>query len=366
MVDRNMQIRGGQIKDGSISEAKIDIANSPVDGYLLRFNQSSGQFEWVSGNDAVTEIPSGAINGVNQSYTITSAPQSGTLHLYLNGLYQEEGAGNDYLLSGTDITFVIAPDTGDVLVASYIKSVAGASLAHEQNTDQFLDEGGVNESTAADVKDAVDKKHAHANSAELDLVSDGDHDARADNPHGVNKTDVGLANVPNLDTTNAVNNEHTHTNSVELSLVTDGDHDVRSDNPHSVSKAQVGLTNVDNINATVSNLQYVLDAGDSALTTGIKGQIEVPFNCTITAAVLIADQAGSIVVDIKRSTYSGFPTTASIAAAAKPTLSASQKMQDSTLSGWTTTLSAGDIIEYVVDSASTVQRVLVSLMVERT
>lgn len=32
------------------------------------------------------------------------------------------------------------------------------------------------------------------------------------NPHGTTKTDVGLSNVPNLDTTNAVNLTHTHNN----------------------------------------------------------------------------------------------------------------------------------------------------------
>ena len=39
---------------------------------------------------------------------------------------------------------------------------------------------------------------------------------------------------------------HTHSNKAELDLVTDGDHDVRTDNPHGVTKSQVGLSNVDN------------------------------------------------------------------------------------------------------------------------
>jgi hypothetical protein len=39
---------------------------------------------------------------------------------------------------------------------------------------------------------------------------------------------------------------HTHANKAQLDLITDGDHDVRLDNPHNVTKAQVGLGNVDN------------------------------------------------------------------------------------------------------------------------
>lgn len=41
------------------------------------------------------------------------------------------------------------------------------------------------------------------------------------NPHGTTKSDVGLGNVPNLDTTNAVNNQHTHLNKNVLDLITE-------------------------------------------------------------------------------------------------------------------------------------------------
>ena len=41
------------------------------------------------------------------------------------------------------------------------------------------------------------------------------------NPHGTTKNDVGLANVPNLDTTDAVNNSHTHSNKSILDLITE-------------------------------------------------------------------------------------------------------------------------------------------------
>jgi hypothetical protein len=39
----------------------------------------------------------------------------------------------------------------------------------------------------------ADDHHAHANKAQLDLVSDGDHDVRTDNPHGVTPVQVGNA-----------------------------------------------------------------------------------------------------------------------------------------------------------------------------
>ncbi len=117
----------------------------------------------------------------------------------------------------------------------------------------------------------------------------------------------------------------------------------------------------------LNTLTFVIDGGGSAITTGIKGDIEVPFNCTIQQVTMLADQSGSIVVDIWKDTYANFPPTDadSITASAVPTISAATKSQDATLTGWTTSVSAGDILRYNVDSASTVTRVTVSLKVTK-
>ena len=48
-----------------------------------------------------------------------------------------------------------------------------------------------------------------------------DHSQTTGNPHGTTKSDIGLGNVPNLDTTNAVNNSHTHSNKSILDLITE-------------------------------------------------------------------------------------------------------------------------------------------------
>jgi hypothetical protein len=67
------------------------------------------------------ETPSGTINGSNTAFTLTSAPQNGTLQLFLNGIVLEPGAGNDFTISGTAITMLFAPLTGDKLRAYYVK-----------------------------------------------------------------------------------------------------------------------------------------------------------------------------------------------------------------------------------------------------
>ncbi len=108
-------------------------------------------------------------------------------------------------------------------------------------------------------------------------------------------------------------------------------------------------------------LNFVIDGGGSAITTGKKGVIVLDGDYTVSGWTIIADQSGSIVVDVNRATYANFPTTASIAGSELPTLSSVQKNEDLTLSTWTTTLSARDVLEFEVDSVTTVTRVTVAL-----
>lgn len=118
----------------------------------------------------------------------------------------------------------------------------------------------------------------------------------------------------------------------------------------------------------VVSLNFIIDGGGSAITTGVKGFIEIPFACTINQVTTLANQSGSIVVDIWKDTYANYPPTVAdtITSSAKPTLSSATKAQDSTLTGWTTSVSAGDILGFNVDSATTVTRVTIALKLTRT
>ena len=74
-----------------------------------------------SSNFVDKEVPSGSINGSNTAFTLANTPTAGSEHVFLNGQLQASGAGNDYTISGTSITYLTAPETGDVLVVSYRK-----------------------------------------------------------------------------------------------------------------------------------------------------------------------------------------------------------------------------------------------------
>ena len=121
------------------------------------------------------------------------------------------------------------------------------------------------------------------------------------------------------------------------------------------------------INVAKATIGCTIDGGGAVITTGIKGDVVVPFKCTITGVTMLADQSGSAVVDIWKDTYANYPATDadSITASAPPTISAAVKSQDTTLTGWTTTLNEGDVLRFNVDSCSTIQRINLVLSVTR-
>ncbi len=120
--------------------------------------------------------------------------------------------------------------------------------------------------------------------------------------------------------------------------------------------------------ADYGTIELVIDGGGSAITTGVKADVEVPYDCEIQGWTLAADQAGSIVIDVWKDTYANFPPTSAdtITGTEKPTLSSSQTNQDLSLTTWNTLLNRGDWLRFNVDSALTVTRVTLSLRVRKT
>jgi hypothetical protein len=78
--------------------------------------------DYMAPADFVTrETPTGTLNGSNTTFTLANTPISGTEMVFLNGLLQNPGAGNDYTVSGATITYLTAPVSTDVLRVSYQK-----------------------------------------------------------------------------------------------------------------------------------------------------------------------------------------------------------------------------------------------------
>ena len=124
-------------------------------------------------------------------------------------------------------------------------------------------------------------------------------------------------------------------------------------------------------NIKTLTITFIIDGGGSAITTGQKGHLEIPFACTLTAWTLMANVAGAIVIDIWKDTYANFPPTNADAmpgAGKEPTIATTnQRAQDTDISDWTTVaIAAGDILAFNVDSCTTITRVTLSLQATKT
>lgn len=98
-----------------------------------------------------------------------------------------------------------------------------------------------------------------------------------------------------------------------------------------------------------------LDGGGSAIVAGTTYYVTIPYNCTVSSQSVIADKSGSISIHIASATFANFPTLSNMSGFGNgPNLSSQQK-SGSLPNSWNgTLLSQGDIIGFVVDSASTV------------
>lgn len=112
-------------------------------------------------------------------------------------------------------------------------------------------------------------------------------------------------------------------------------------------------------------IQATVNGGGSVPSTGVFADVYVPYACTITAATMLADQSGSAVIDVWVSSSLGTtPTVANtITASDLPTLSSAIQSTDTTLTGWTTSISAGSWVRFNLNSVTTCTRIQVTLTV---
>ena len=65
------------------------------------------------------ESPIGLIDGINNTFELLYDPIPNSEHLYLNGLLNDSGVDEDYLIDGKVIYFSIPPDIGMKIKCSY-------------------------------------------------------------------------------------------------------------------------------------------------------------------------------------------------------------------------------------------------------
>lgn len=123
--------------------------------------------------------------------------------------------------------------------------------------------------------------------------------------------------------------------------------------PAVINKGAVGMT---------------IDGNGGVIPVNTTGEITVNFSGTITGWQITGDQTGSCVIDVWKDTYANYPPTVgdTIAGSEKPTLSSATKNQDLSLSSWTTTITAGDIIKFNVDSCTSLTKIYLTIFITKT
>jgi len=120
--------------------------------------------------------------------------------------------------------------------------------------------------------------------------------------------------------------------------------------------------------AKTRTVTVTIGDGITVPTVGTKCWVVAPVAGTITRATLLADVSGSAVIAVWKDTYANYPPTIgdSITASAPPTLSAATRSQDSTLTGWTASIAANDVLLFNLDSVATCKKLVLSLEITLT
>ena len=130
-----------------------------------------------------------------------------------------------------------------------------------------------------------------------------------------------------------------------------------------------------NFNAVVrgsitDRIVFCIGDGTNVITTGIKKCVEVRKACTITGWKILSDDAsttsGAIVIDIWRLAYAtSYPPLVAnslISGGTKPTITASAtSAASSSMANWNTSLLAGDILRFNVDSVTSLTSITLIL-----
>lgn len=96
-----------------IDTNKIKIGNGTDNWVTLPY--------WQGVNYVVREVLTGAINGTNDTFIMAHTPKTNSEMIFVNGILQQPGAGQDYQLFGNSVVFnsYCIPTTGESVMGTY-------------------------------------------------------------------------------------------------------------------------------------------------------------------------------------------------------------------------------------------------------
>ena len=113
-----------------------------------------------------------------------------------------------------------------------------------------------------------------------------------------------------------------------------------------------------------SPITIAWDGQGGFITTGLTRYFVAPYACTITGWSIVAEGTSpTCTIDVwKIAAGTSLPTVAdTITATALPALSTGNVIRSSTLTGWTTSIAAGDILAFNIDAVSNALTIKINL-----
>lgn len=178
---------------------------------------------------------------------------------------------------------------------------------------------------------------------------------------------AGIAeNATANDTDADLRDRATHTGTQAASTISDFA-DTVNNNVTVGTIGNLALANQANITVLqqqVATIVFELDGGGASLPAGLTEEVPIGFAGTPVSWEVRADQTGDFVATISAASFANYPTMTAISGTEQPSLASSRKAQDTSLTTWSG-FAAGDTLHIEVNSATSVQHVVVAVNVTR-
>jgi len=360
-----------KVNDLTVGKGGGDVASNTAVGYQALYNNTEGSYNSASGLRALyanTEGDANVASGMYALYSNTGGNNnvaSGYQALYFNiegdsnvasgyqALYSNK-EGNSNVASGYKA--LRSNTEGDYNVASgmyalYSNTGGNNNVASGYASLYANTEGDYNVASGS---------HTLFNNTEGDNNSALGYRAGFDGTTGANNTYIGYDAQPSSAT---VNNE-----------IVLGDSNVVVVRTAAGISAGGGIT-CDNLNVggywAGEQSDYVgiaIDNGNQDITTGKKAHRIIPWDCEVVEWTISSADSGIIQWDINWCTYADWPSTVSVGGSNLPGIEIllDSKAQDTSVDWAKTTFAAGDIIEFEVDSVTSLTNCILSIKIRRT
>ena len=113
--------------------------------------------------------------------------------------------------------------------------------------------------------------------------------------------------------------------------------------------------------------QAVFDGAGQPIAVGARCEVRVPYGMRLVRATVLGDAPGQLQVDVRVAPLVAYPPGGadSIVGAAYPSLAGASSSEDIGLSGWSTTVPANSVVQFVIVACADVGRATVILDGER-